>query len=384
MRILIPKETRPHEARVAVTPDVIKKYIALGCEVIVETGAGQAAGILDQQFIDAGAQVTDLSKKIYADTDVVLSLHQHSDSKTYSKDTTLFFMSDILTRPLDLQAYADGGVNLVAIELLPRITRAQTMDVLSSQNNLAGYQAVIEAASLYPRVFPLMMTAAGTLLAAKVLVVGVGVAGLQAIATARRLGAIVMGYDVRRAAKEQVQSLGATFVEVNTETDAETAGGYAQEMSEAYKAKEQAKLKEVVSKVDIIITTALIPGRPAPMLISEDMVRGMKPGSVIIDLAAASGGNCALTRPGRIVEEGGVRIVGPANSFEKIARDASDLYARNLYNLFILMWDATKKKLMFNEEDEIVKAITLTCHGKVMRPDLETLNKTTHKKEKVE
>jgi NAD(P) transhydrogenase subunit alpha len=269
-----------------------------------------------------------------------------------------------------IAAYAERGIDAFAMELIPRITRAQTMDVLSSQSNLAGYKAVLDAAAEFGRAFPMMMTAAGTLAPARVLVMGAGVAGLQAIATARRLGAVVSATDVRPAAKEQVQSLGATFIAVEDEEfrEAETAGGYAKEMSDAYKQKQAALIAETVKKQDVIITTALIPGRPAPVLLTEEMVKSMKPGSVIVDLAVEQGGNCALSEPGEVVDKHGVRIVGHLNVPSRLAVDASALYARNLLAFLTPLIDKEAGALKIDWEDEIVKGTALTRDGKVVHP----------------
>ncbi len=383
MKIVIPKEVRPHEGRVAASPETVKKLVALGCNVVVEEDAGLSASIPDSLYKEAGAKLSKGGAPLYKDAKVILKvqkplLEKGKEISHYPKGATVIATLGILNHPEDLNAYKDAGINAVALELVPRITRAQTMDVLSSQSNLAGYRAVLEAASVFDRAFPMMMTAAGTILPAKVLVIGAGVAGLQAIATARRLGAVVMAYDVRAAAKEQVESLGATFIQVDETMNAETSGGYAKEMDEAYKKRQAQKLAETVQKVDVIITTALIPGRPAPLLLTEDMVKSMKPGSVIVDLAVESGGNCSLSEFGKTVEKYGVKIVGPANLVSQIARDASDLFARNIFNLFKLLFDEKEKKIVFSPEDEIVSAILLTHEGKVLRSDL--LTKTEEKK----
>ncbi len=383
MKIVIPKEIRPHEGRVAASPETVKKLVALGCEVVVEEEAGLSASIPDALYKEAGAKISKGGPAFYKDAKVILKiqkplLEKGKELSYYPKNSTVIGTLGILNHPEDLNAYADAGINAVALELVPRITRAQTMDVLSSQSNLAGYRAVLEAASIFDKAFPMMMTAAGTILPAKVLIIGAGVAGLQAIATARRLGAVVMAYDVRAAAKEQVESLGATFIQVDGAMDAETASGYAKEVDEAYKKRQTQKLAETVQKVDVIITTALIPGRPAPLLITEDMVKSMKPGSVIVDLAVEAGGNCALSEFGKTIEKYGVKIVGPANLVSQIARDASDLFARNIFNLFKLLFDEKEKKIVFSPEDEIVNAILLTQDGKILRSDL--LTKSEEKK----
>ena len=306
MKIAIPKERRPHEARVAASPETVKKMIALGAEVTVEAGAGTGAALPDAAFAAAGATIAPTVKDCLAGAEIVLKVQRPlaggkgDELKHLAKGTTLICIADPFRAETDLAAYAKKDLTVFAMDFMPRITRAQSMDVLSSQANLAGYKAVLDGAANYGKAFPMMMTAAGTIHPAKVMVMGAGVAGLQAIATARRLGAIVSATDVRPAAKEQVESLGASFVAVEDEEfkQAETAGGYAKEMSDAYKAKQAALLAETLKKRDMVITTALIPGRPAPVLITEEMVAAMKPGSVIVDLAIDNGGNCALSKGG--------------------------------------------------------------------------------------
>jgi H+-translocating NAD(P) transhydrogenase subunit alpha len=378
MKIGIPKERRPNEARVAVSPDTVKKLAALGAEIMVEAGAGAGASIPDGAFAAAGARIAVDEAECLGDADVVLKVQRPLTSAEGGPDElALMKPGAVLIGILapyaakeQVAAYAARGVNAFAMEFLPRITRAQTMDVLSSQANLAGYRAVIEAAEVFGRAFPMMMTAAGTVTAARVLVMGAGVAGLQAIATARRLGAVVSATDVRPAAKEQVQSLGASFVAVEDEEfkQAETAGGYAKEMSDAYKQKQAALIAETIKKQDVIITTALIPGRPAPVLVSEEMVKSMKPGSVIVDLAVEQGGNCPLSEPGKIVSKHGVSLVGLLNIPSRIAVDASALYARNLLAFLTPLVDKETKALKLNWEDEIVKATALTRDGQIVHP----------------
>ncbi|TAL28010.1 MAG: Re/Si-specific NAD(P)(+) transhydrogenase subunit alpha [Alphaproteobacteria bacterium] len=374
MKISIAKETLPAEKRVAATPETVKKLIALGAEVAVEQGAGMNASVPDETYAMAGAKILS-GADIYKDADVILRVRHPSaaEIQKMKKGAVLIGLLAPYQEKEALKACAAQGVTAFSMELVPRITRAQTMDVLSSQANLAGYRAVLEAANEFGRGMPMMMTAAGTVPPAKVFIMGAGVAGLQAIATARRLGAQVSATDVRAAAKEQVQSLGATFVMVeNEETKAaETAGGYAKEMSEDYKKQQAALIAETIKKQDIVITTALIPGRKAPMLVSEDMVRSMKPGSVIIDLAVEQGGNVALAKAGEIVNAGGVKIVGHINMPSRIAVDASALYARNLLSFLTPLIDKETKNLKINWEDEIVKATALTRDGQIVHPNFQ-------------
>jgi NAD(P) transhydrogenase subunit alpha len=380
MKIGVAKERRPHEARVAVSPDTVKKYVGLGASVAIETGAGSGANIPDEAFKAAGAEIAPDEASALKDADLVLKVQRPLTAAEGGPDElALLKPGAVLVGILSphgakdqVQQYAAKGVVSFAMEFMPRITRAQVMDVLSSQSNLAGYKAVVDAASEFGRAFPMMMTAAGTIAPARVLVMGAGVAGLQAIATARRLGAIVSATDVRPAAKEQVESLGATFVAVMDEEfkQAETAGGYAKEMSDAYKQKQAALTAETIKKQDIVITTALIPGRKAPVLVSEEMVKTMKPGSVIVDLAVEQGGNCPLAEPGKVVVKHGVKIVGHLNLPSRLATDASSLYARNLLAFVSLMIDKESKGLKINWEDEIIKGTALTRDGKVVHPAL--------------
>ena len=369
MRIAVAREIDPTENRVAATPATVKKMKGLGADVGVEPDAGTKSGIPDAEFAAAGATVTDAAVK---DADVVLKVRRPAASELarYKKGALVIAMMDPYGEDAALKAMADAGIVALAMELLPRITRAQVMDVLSSQANLAGYRAVIDAAAEYGRALPMMMTAAGTVPAAKLFVMGAGVAGLQAIATARRLGAIVTATDVRPAAKEQVESLGAKFIAVEDEEfkQAETAGGYAKEMSKDYQAKQAALVSEHIKKQDIVITTALIPGRSAPRLISKDMVASMRPGSVIVDLAVERGGNCELAQAGEVVESGGVKIVGHGNVPGRIAASASSLYARNLLAFLEILVDKNAKALAVNWDDEIVKATALTRDGAVIHP----------------
>ncbi|MGE0118153.1 MAG: Re/Si-specific NAD(P)(+) transhydrogenase subunit alpha [Dongiaceae bacterium] len=380
MKIGIPRERRENEARVAVSPDTVKKLAALGAEIMIETGAGLGSAIPDGAYAAAGARIAVDEAEALRDADLVLKVQRPLTAAEGGPDEVALMkrgaaligiLAPYASKDL-VAAYAAQGVDAFAMEFLPRITRAQTMDVLSSQANLAGYRAVIEAAAAFGRAFPMMMTAAGTVPAARVLVMGAGVAGLQAIATARRLGAVVSATDVRPAAKEQVQSLGATFVAVENEEfkQAETAGGYAKEMSDGYKAKQAALIAETIKKQDIVITTALIPGRPAPVLVSEEMVKSMKPGSVIVDLAVEQGGNCPLSEPGRIAVKHGVSLVGLLNIPSRIAVDSSALYARNLLAFLTPLVDKETKALKIDWDDEIIKATALTRGGQVVHPSL--------------
>lgn len=372
MKIYIPKETRSHEKRVALSPEIVKKMKAMGCDIAIESGAGLGVSITDDHFKAAGAKIVSGGAAAYKGVHAVLKVQPPTaaELKHFAPHTALISVLNILNQPEDIALYAKQKVSAFALELVPRITRAQSMDVLSSQSNLAGYRAVIEAATLYDKALPMMMTAAGTVLPAKVLVVGAGVAGLQAIATARRLGAVVMGYDVRPAAKEQVESLGATFVEVEGTDGAETSGGYAKEMGADYQKRQEEKLRSVVAGTDIIITTALIPGRPAPKIISEAMLKTMGQGSVVIDMAVERGGNCFGSTMGKVVEKHGVKIYGPANLPSDIGRNATELYARNLYSLMQLIYNTEKKDIVFDKNDEIIKAALLTEGGLVLRNDL--------------
>jgi NAD(P) transhydrogenase subunit alpha len=371
MRVAIPCESDPAEPRVAATPETVKKIKALGAEVSVESGAGMKSGILDADYQAAGATIAQEAVK---DADVVLKVRRPAASELsgYKRGALVIAIMDPFGQQAALKAMAKAGVTGFAMELLPRITRAQTMDVLSSQANLAGYRAVIDASAEYGRAFPMMMTAAGTVPAARVFVMGAGVAGLQAIATARRLGAVVTATDVRPAAKEQVESLGAKFIAVEDEEfkQAETAAGYAKEMSKEYQAKQAALVAEHVKKQDIVITTALIPGRPAPRLISKAMVESMRPGSVIVDLAVERGGNVEGVVAAETTEINGVKIVGNSN-VSRLAASASSLYARNLYAFLEILIDKKTKALAVNWDDEIVKATALTRDGAVVHPNFQ-------------
>ncbi|MGD9839652.1 MAG: Re/Si-specific NAD(P)(+) transhydrogenase subunit alpha [Afipia sp.] len=372
MKIAIAREVDGSEPRVAATPDTVKKFKSLGIDVAIEPGAGLKSGMLDADYEAAGAVV---SADAVKDADIVIKVKRPEVSEVakYRKGALVIAIMDPYGNEAALKALADAGVSAFAMELMPRITRAQVMDVLSSQANLAGYRAVVEAAEAFGRAFPMMMTAAGTVPAAKVFVMGVGVAGLQAIATARRLGAVVTATDVRPATKEQVESLGAKFLAVEDEEfkNAQTAGGYAKEMSKEYQAKQAALTAEHIKKQDIVITTALIPGRPAPRLITAEMVASMKPGSVLVDLAVERGGNVEGVKSGEIAEVNGVKIVGFPNLAGKVAASASSLYARNLLSFIETLYDKAAKSLAVKWDDELVKATALTRDGAVIHPNFQ-------------
>ncbi len=373
MRIAVPAETAANEARVAATPETVKKFIALGADVVVQSGAGIGSGLLDADYEKAGAQIAADAAATVKDADVVLAVRRPEPSALAGvhPGAAVIAIMDPYGQEKALKSLAKAQVQAFAMELMPRITRAQVMDVLSSQANLAGYRAVLEAAAEYGRAIPMMMTAAGTVPAAKIFIMGVGVAGLQAIATARRLGGVVTATDVRPATKEQVESLGAKFLAVEDEEfkQAQTAGGYAKEMSKEYQAKQAALTTTHIAKQDIVITTALIPGRPAPVLITAEMVASMRPGSVIVDLAAERGGNCALTKPGEVVTtENHVTIIGHLNIAGRLAATASQLYAKNLFAFLETLIDKESKSLKIDPEDELVKATLLTRAGVVVHP----------------
>jgi len=377
--VFIPRETVGDESRVAASPDTVKRMAALGLDVIVESGAGKSSRILDAEYQAAGAAIGKAADAGKADVVLKVRRPAGAELKSYKRGAIVIATMDPYGNEGDVEAMAKAGVTAFAMEFMPRITRAQSMDVLSSQANLAGYQAVIDAAEEYDRALPMMMTAAGTVPAAKVFVMGVGVAGLQAIATAKRLGAVVTATDVRPAVKEQVQSLGAKFLAVEDEEfkAAETAGGYAKEMSKEYQAKQAQLTADHIAKQDIVITTALIPGRPAPRLVSAQMVKSMRPGSVIVDLAVERGGNVEGAVAGKVVVSGdGVKIVGHLNMPGRIAASASLLYAKNLYTFLETMVDKGSKQITLNREDELVKATMLTDGGAVVHPNFANAAKT--------
>ncbi len=380
MQVGIIKERRPGESRVAITPDTVKKFLDLGLSVLIESKAGITAAITDKAYQDAGAKIVKTPVEALSQADIVLKVQKPivPESKGKSELNEVALMKDgavliCLMEPYAshklLETLASKRITVFSMELLPRITRAQTMDTLSSQSNLAGYKAVLEAANTFGRAFPMMMTAAGTVPPAKCLVMGAGVAGLQAIATARRLGAVVSASDVRPAAKENVESLGASFVAVQDEEfkQAETAGGYAKEMSDAYKAKQSELIASTVAKQDIVICTALIPGRPAPVLVTEDMIKTMKPGSVLVDLAVEQGGNCPLSVADKTIVKNSVSIVGQTNMASKLPIDASILFAKNLLNFLTPMINQDQKQIIIDINDEIIKGALLTQNGEVLQ-----------------
>ena len=372
MKLAVPKESHPQETRVAISPDTAKRFRALNLDVVVERGAGGDAGFADAEYEAAGARLADDGATFLSGANLVLKVRAPTDAElaAMAPGTALVGMLSPYGAREAVNAYAAAGVDAFAMELVPRISRAQSMDVLSSQANLAGYKAAIDASAEFPRAMPMMMTAAGTVPPARVFVLGAGVAGLQAIATARRLGAIVSATDVRPAVKEQVESLGASFVMVESEETqaAETAGGYAREMSEDYRRRQAELVAEHLAKQDIVITTALIPGRPAPVLITVEMVESMKSGSLIVDLAVEQGGNCPLSRAGEIVEHQGVRIIGHVNVPGRLPVDASALYARNLYNFVSPFVDGESGAIEFDWNDELVTGTGLTRSGSVVHP----------------
>ena len=379
MKVAVVKERRAFEHRVAASPDTVKRMIGMGLEVVVESGAGEGAWFRDAAFAEAGASLAADEATALGDADIVLKVQRPlvageggiDELALLKRGAALIGLLQPAQNPADAEAYAGAGIAAFAMELVPRITRAQAMDVLSSQANLAGYKAVVDAAAEFGRAFPMMMTAAGTIKAARILVMGAGVAGLQAIATGRRLGGIVSATDVRAAAKEQVESLGATFITVDEAAarSAETAAGYAREMGEDYQRRQRERITEALKRTDIVICTALIPGRRAPILLTSAMVAELAAGSVIVDLAVEAGGNVEGSRPEEtVLTPNGVKIIGPANMPSRIAADASQLYARNLLSFLTLM--VKDKELKIDTADEIIKATLLTENGAVVNPML--------------
>ena len=372
MKLAVPKESHPQETRVAISPETAKKFRALDLEVAVERGAGARAGFTDAEYEAAGARLAGGGTALLSGADLVLKVRAPSAAELSGMEpgTALVGMLSPYGARESVEAYAAARIDAFAMELVPRISRAQSMDVLSSQANLAGYKAVIDASAEFARAMPMMMTAAGTVPPARVFVLGAGVAGLQAIATARRLGAIVSATDVRPAVKEQVESLGASFVMVESEEAqaAETAGGYAKEMSEDYRRRQADLVARHLARQDIVITTALIPGRPAPVLVTAEMVERMKPGSIVVDLAVEQGGNCPLSRAGEIVEHHGVRIIGHVNVPGRLPVDASALYARNVYNFVSPFVDRETGAIEFDWNDELVIGTGLTRGGHIVHP----------------
>ena len=379
MKVAVVKERRAFEHRVAASPDTVKRVIGMGLEVVVESGAGEGAWFSDAAFAEAGASIAPDEATALGDADIVLKVQRPligseggiDELALFKRGAVLIGLLQPNQNPAEAEAYAGAGIAAFAMELVPRITRAQAMDVLSSQANLAGYKAVVDAAAEFGRAFPMMMTAAGTIRAARILVMGAGVAGLQAIATGRRLGAIVSATDVRAAAKEQVESLGATFITVDEAAarTAETAAGYAREMGEDYQRRQRERITEALKRTDIVICTALIPGRKAPLLLTSAMVAELAAGSIIVDLAVEEGGNVEGSRPEEVVlTPNGVKIIGPANMPSRIAADSSQLYARNLLSFLALL--VKDKELNIDPADEIIKATLLTENGAVVNPML--------------
>ena len=357
MRIVSISEDKKKEKRIAITPDIAKKYIALELEVSLSENYGEHLGFKDSEYKELGVKISKDEKEIINSADIIVQLGLLSDDKIslIKKNQTLVGVLDPYTNKKKLDNLVKDNINSFSLELLPRITRAQSMDILSSQANLAGYKAVIESFANFEKAIPMMMTAAGTVPAAKVLVVGAGVAGLQAIATAKRMGAIVFATDVRMASKEQVESLGGKFLTIEGAENLETEGGYAKEASDDFKKKQEELLAETIKKIDIVICTALIPGKKAPLIIKDNMINGMKSGSIIYDLAAIQGGNTAFTEVDKVIDKGGVKIMGETNILNKLAISASILYAKNVFNFVVNLYDKENKKVNINLEDEIIE-----------------------------
>ncbi len=372
LNIAIIKETANAEKRVAATPETVKKLCAMGCNLILQSGCGEDANYTDTAYKKSGAKIVKTALDATKNADIILRVQVQfeDDLKGLKKEALIIGLMNPMGNPSLIKQCAKNNIRAFSMELVPRISRAQAMDVLSSQSNLAGYKSVLDATEYFTRAFPMMMTAAGTIAPAKVFVMGAGVAGLQAIATAKRLGAVVSATDVRPAAKEQVQSLGASFIAVEDDEfkEAESSGGYAKEMSKTYQKKQADLVADTIAKQDIVITTALIPGRPAPKLITEKMIKSMKTGSVIVDMAVEAGGNVDLSECGKIIKKDGVTIIGHENIASRLATDSSALYARNLLNLLNLIIDKEKKSLSIDWNDEIIQGIALTKNSKIIHP----------------
>ena len=368
MKLSVLKEVENLETRVSATPDSVKLLKKLGFEIFIEKGAGLKSGYHDNDYINSGALIVNRSECLKSiDICLVVQFPSIQDVLNLSDETIIIGILNPYKNKKFFKNLNEKKITSVCMELIPRISRAQSMDVLSSQANLAGYRSVIDASIEFKKAFPMMMTAAGRINPAKVMVLGTGVAGLQAIATAKRLGSVVLATDIRLAAKEQVESLGAKFVMVENEEskDAETEGGYAREMSEEYKNKQSKLIFDTIIKQDIVITTALVPGKPAPVLITEEMINNMNPGSVVVDLAVESGGNCSLTKPDKIVEHNGVKIIGYSNFPGRVPKDASALYAKNIFHFLCLIVDKKNKIININWEDEIIKSVVTTNNGNI-------------------
>lgn len=369
MKVGFPKESIANEKRVAATPETVKKFVAAGLSVQVQSGAGELASLSDEDYKEAGASIAEDAKSLFQQSEIILKVQKPStDELSWIQERTVFISFLQPLAEIDLvRELAKKKITALSMEMIPRIARAQKCDALSSQSNVAGYKAVLMAANAFGKMMPMMMTAAGTIFPAKVFVLGAGVAGLQAIATAHRLGAVVEAFDVRPAVKEQVESLGGKFISLElSEAETETKGGYAKELSKESHAKEQELIAQHVKSADVVITTALIPGKPAPVLITDVMVQEMKPGSVIIDLAAEAGGNCTLTEPGKVVVKKGVKLIGETNVPSMMAAQASQLYARNVASLLFEM--VKEGHLALNLENEIIKGALITHLGEVVHP----------------
>jgi H+-translocating NAD(P) transhydrogenase subunit alpha len=368
----VPKEIYPGEKRVALVPDTVSKLVKMGFEVLVEKGAGQGAYLSDEKYIDAGAKIAENTAALYQSSEVILKVQRPyidtskgiDETAAFKKDSLLITFMFSLSYPETAMKCAEAGINVLSMDAIPRITKAQRMDALSSQTNLAGYKSVIMTANEYGKIFPLMMTAAGTITPAKVVIMGAGVAGLQALGTAKRLGAIVEVSDVRPAVKEEVQSLGGRFIEVDSSENLQDAGGYAKEASEEYLKKQKEVLFKHITEADIVITTALVPGRKAPVLVTEEMIKNMKPGSIILDMAVEFGGNCELSEMGKTVEKYGVKIIGEPNIPSLLPQQSSELYSKNL--LALLQHISKEGNVILNTEDEIVKGSLITYKGELV------------------
>lgn len=375
MILAVPKEITPGEKRVSISPDTASKLVKLGFEVQVETEAGKNAGFSDNAYTSAGAKIADNSKSLYSSADIILKVQKPSDEelKTIKKGSYVISFIFPLSHHETIKTAKEKGINILAMDAIPRITRAQSMDALSSQANLAGYKSVLMCANELGKIFPLMMTAAGTITPAKVVIMGAGVAGLQALGTAKRLGAVVEVSDIRPAVKEEVQSLGGKFIEVEGAEDMQDEGGYAKEASAEFLQKQKDLLFKHITEADVVITTALVPGKKAPVLVTKEMVEKMKPGSVILDMAVEFGGNCELSELNKTVEKHGVKIIGEPNIPSLIAKDASEVYSKNILNLLKLI--AKDGELNLDMEDDIVKAIFIVKDGEIIhQPTLESIN----------
>lgn len=370
LKVGILKETAPDERRVAMTPKVVDMLTKIGAEVSIERGAGVKAGFLDADYESKGVRVLPTAEDVRAASDLLLTV-KVPDATGFQPRHMVIGFCDPLSEPQRAAAFAETGATLFAVEMIPRITRAQSMDALSSMASIAGYKAVVLAAAALPRMFPMMMTAAGTIPSARVLVLGAGVAGLQAIATARRLGAIVMGYDVRSAVKEQIESLGAKFLTITIEGSGEGEGGYAKQLTETQLRSQRDQMTAAVREQDVVITTAAVPGRKAPILLTKEMVYAMAPGSVVVDIAAERGGNCELTKAGETVDVNGVQVIGPVNLPSTVPFHASQMYARNLATFVKSI--VTDKQWNIDMNDEVVRETTVARAGKIVNPKVQAL-----------